>query len=241
MDDLTTDELLDLDDLKKLIDMPVSEELPMDPETELPNEIETVTENETVRKDNKQAILQKSIVVYLHDLAYLMVGIVLVFLLCFRIVIVSGDSMNATLIDGDYLLLTSNLFYQNPRAGDIIVASKADYDNGMPIIKRVIATEGQVVDIDFITGTVSVDGKILEENYINSKTTLDEGVVFPLTVDKNCIFVLGDNRNRSKDSRNPEIGQIDRRQIVGKVIFLLVPGDDGGHMQRDFDRIGVID
>ena len=94
---------------------------------------------------------KKNTVLYLHDLVYLLLAIVLTFLLLFRIIVVSGDSMYSTLIDGDYLLLLSNVFYHDPEPKDIIVISKKSYDNGSPIIKRVIATEGQIVDI--IAGT----------------------------------------------------------------------------------------
>ena len=92
---------------------------------------------------------KQNIVQYLHDLLYMVVTIFVVFLLVFRVIVVSGSSMYDTLIDGDYLLLVSNLFYREPQAKDIIVVSKEAFDDGAPIIKRVIATEGQTVDIDF--------------------------------------------------------------------------------------------
>ena len=92
---------------------------------------------------------KKSVVLYLHALLYMLVAIMIMFLLVFRVIVVSGSSMYSTLIDGDYLLLVSNLFYQEPRRGDIIVAAKKSFDDGAPIIKRVIATEGETVDIDF--------------------------------------------------------------------------------------------
>ena len=234
------EEELDLEELKGLLEMETSG-------PEVPEIQERSPEAVAGPEDAKPAVknappsAQKSIVLYLHDLAYLIAGIVLVFLLCFRIVIVSGDSMYNTLVDGDYLLLMSNVFYHEPQQGDIIVASKENYDDGRPIIKRVIATEGQTVDIDFITGTVSVDGQVLDEEYIYTPTTTDEGVSFPLTVDEGCVFVLGDNRLRSKDSRNPEIGLIDTRQIVGKAVMLVFPGTDHGDSAPQFDRIGVID
>lgn len=239
-DQLNPEEAFDLDEIMKLIDMPASEQPPEEiPPAEDAPQVPAEGQNESEQKQ-KNTNPQKSIVMYLHDLVMLMTGIVLIFLLCFRIVVVLGDSMYDTLVDGDYLLLVSNVFYHEPEPGDIIVASKSDYNDGQPIIKRVIATEGQTVDIDFITGTVYVDGQVLEEEYIFTKTTLDEGVSFPLTVDDGCIFVLGDNRGRSKDSRNPEIGLIDKRQIVGKAIFLILPGTDEGEQERDYNRIGVI-
>lgn len=184
--------------------------------------------------------LSKTLLMYLHDIVFLLAGIVVVFLLLFRVVVVSGTSMNNTLYDGDYLLLMSNVFYRNPKPGDVIVASKESYDNGLPIVKRVIATEGQTVDIDFQKGIVYVDGKALDEPYTHTPTTLEEGVHFPLIVDKGCIFVMGDNRNGSKDSRHPEIGQIDRREVLGKVVFLAMPGTNHGQYPMDFHRIGVV-
>ena len=194
-----------------------------------------------MRKEKKKDKDLISIVLsYLHDIAYLLAAILIIFLLVFRVVIVSGPSMNNTLVDGDYLLLVNSLFYQNPKYGDIIVASKDSFKNGEPIIKRVIATEGQTVDIDFDTGVVYVDGEPLAEAYTTSLTTLDEGVSFPLTVDEGCVFVMGDNRDRSQDSRSPQIGQIDRRQIMGRAIFLFLPGTNKGTQNRDFNRIGVL-
>lgn len=174
---------------------------------------------------------------YLHDLTFLIAGVLLVFSLLLRVVVVSGPSMDTTLTHGDWLLLLGNVFYQEPKHGDIIVASKDSYDNGTPIIKRVIALEGQTVDIDFQAGIVYVDGVALDEPYTNTPTNLQEGIAFPLTVDEGCIFVMGDNRNVSKDSRSTEIGLIDRREILGKAILLVFPGDNNG---RDFGRIGVI-
>ena len=184
--------------------------------------------------------LRNTLLLYLHDLVTLLAGILLVLLLLFRIVVVSGPSMNSTLLDGDYLLLLSNNLYPNPKHGDIIVASKDDFKNGEPIIKRVIATEGQTVDIDFLAGVVYVDGVALQEDYTLTPTNLAEGIEFPIVVDEGCLFVMGDNRNESKDSRNPEIGLVDKREVLGKAIFLLIPGTDGGTVQPQYSRIGVI-
>ena len=176
----------------------------------------------------------------LHDIVFLVAGVLLVFSLLFRVVIVSGPSMNDTLIDGDWLLLLGNVLYSKPEVGDVIVASKESYDNGTPIIKRVIATEGQSVDIDFDAGIVYVDDVALVEPYTLTPTNLFEGVEFPLTVADGCVFVMGDNRNVSKDSRSTEIGQIDCREILGRAIFLVFPGDNKGDFEREFSRIGVI-
>jgi len=193
------------------------------------------------KKEESQSLpWPKAFALYLHDVAYLIAAVVVIFLLLFRVVVVSGTSMNDTLYDGDFLLLVSNVFYKQPKAGDVIVASKDTFDNGAPIVKRVIATEGQLVDIDFNKGIVYVDGTALEEPYTKTLTTMYEGVNFPLRVAEGCIFVLGDNRGDSKDSRSPDIGQIDTRQVVGKVIFLFLPGTNRGNEKFDLGRIGVI-
>lgn len=183
---------------------------------------------------------ESTIISYLHDLVFGLVGILLVFMLLFRVVVVSGPSMVPTLQNGDCLVLLSNVFYNNPKYGDIVVASKDSFKKGEPIIKRVIATEGQEVDIDFKSGIVYVDDVALSETYTNTPTNLFEGVSFPLVVDEGCVFVMGDNRNDSKDSRNPEIGLIDRREILGKVLLLALPGKSIDTGKREFDRIGAL-
>ena len=185
--------------------------------------------------------LKENILFYLRDFVTWLVVILLVFILLFRIVVVSGSSMDKTLTHGDYLLLINSVFYRSPEAGDIIVASKDSFKDGEPIIKRVIATEGQKVDIDFKTGLVYVDDKVLYEPYINTPTNLYEGVDFPLIVDEGCLFVMGDNRNDSKDSRSVEIGLIDRREILGKAIFLVIPGVDPDTEKRELNRIGALE
>lgn len=199
-----------------------------------------IWEKKNKEKTEEKLNWKQSLVLYMHDLSYMLIAIMILFLIFFRVIVVSGDSMKQTLIDGDYILLVSSLFYRQPEQGDIIVASKDSFDDGAAIIKRVIATEGQIVDIDFVNGIVYVDGLPLEEPYINNLTTRSEGVLFPLMVEEGCIFVLGDNRDVSKDSRHPEIGQIDTRQILGKAIFLMLPGVDETTEQRDFDRTGAI-
>ena len=183
----------------------------------------------------------KTAAAYLHDLSYLLATVILVFLLLFRIAVVDGNSMYDTLVDGDYLLLLGNLFYQDPKAGDVIVASKQSFADGAPIVKRIIATEGQTVDIDFNEGIVYVDGVALDEPYTKTLTTLREGSDFPQVVEEGNVFVMGDNRNNSKDSRSTQIGQVDKREVLGKVIFLMYPGTGmKGDQARDFDRIGAI-
>ena len=195
---------------------------------------------ENSRPEEKKESWQKSILLYLHDLIYMLAGIMIAFLLVFRLVIVSGESMYSTLWDGDWLLVLSNTFYREPEYGDIIVASKDSFNGGEPIIKRVIATEGQPVDIDFVSGVVFVDGTPLREDYAFTRTNVEEGMDFPLVVEEGCVFAMGDNRNASKDSRHPAIGQIDKREIMGKALFLFYPGAHEDTNVRDFDRIGAL-
>lgn len=175
------------------------------------------------KKEKKEDSLtfSQSLAVYLHDIVYLLSFIVVVLLLVFRVVVVSGSSMYNTLLDGDYLLLLSNTFYTDPQAGDIVVISKESFDNGAAIVKRIVATEGQKVDIDFDAGIVYVDDVALEEPYAHTPTNRNGGVAFPLTVPDGCIFVMGDNRNYSRDSRYPEIGFVDEREIMGQNPFSL--------------------
>jgi len=183
---------------------------------------------------------QATILSYIHDLVFGLAAILLVFILFFRVITVNGPSMKQTLKHGDVLILLSNFFYGEPKYGDIVVVKKTSFKDGEAFIKRVIATEGQEVDIDFTKGIVYVDGVALDEPYTNTHTNLFEGNTFPMTVDEGCVFVLGDNRNDSKDSRSPEIGLVDKREIIGKAVLLVLPGKDESTGKREFDRIGVL-
>ena len=196
-------------------------------------------ENKNPDKQEKKYTPQQTLFREARDIIVVLLIFMLVYIFCFRMVIVVGSSMYDTLLNGDRLILISNVLYRDPKPGDIIVASKDSFRNGECIVKRVIATEGQEVDIDFTLGVVYVDGVALEEEYISSPTMLYEGVSFPLVVAEGCVFVMGDNRMDSKDSRSTEIGQIDCREILGKAVFLLFPGrgeDPNGKL--DFSRIG---
>ncbi len=149
--------------------------------------------------------------------------VVILFTFVFRVVTVDGSSMQQTLQDKEKLLLSSVEY--TPKNGDIIVLQKEeDYKN--PLVKRIIATEGQTVDIDFETWQVKVDGEVIDEPYVNFERGLpmlrgSYNITYPYTVSEGHVFVMGDNRNHSSDSRF--FGEIDSRKILGKVLIRLLP------------------
>ena len=196
--------------------------------------------NSRINPNKKTENQEKDVLSYLRELVFGIVGVLLVLMLVFRVVVVSGPSMMETLYNGDCLLVLGNVFYSKPEYGDIIVVSKDSFKDGEPIIKRVIASEGQKIDIDFEKGIVFVDDQPLDESYVRTPTNLFEGISFPLVVDDGCYFVMGDNRNDSKDSRSVEIGLIDSREILGRAVFLLIPAKDESTHKRDFTRIGAL-
>ena len=175
-----------------------------------------------------------------HDLVYILAAVLLLFTFFVRMSKVEGGSMNPTLVNHDRMMLLSNVWYSNPQRGDIVVARVPEF-SAEPIVKRVIAVEGDTVDIDFNSGVVYVNGLALEEPYVQEPTYNDfgaEGVAFPVTVEKDHVFLMGDNRNDSYDSRYSGIGQVDERDILGKVFFLTVPGKDPETGKRDLGRFG---
>lgn len=166
-------------------------------------------------------------------------AVVLVFTFAVRLIGVDGQSMVPTLQDGDRLLVVNSLLDSRYGQGDIVVLRKDSFMEE-PIVKRVIATAGQTVDIDFSSGTVSVDDAVLQEEYINELTFTEEGTQFPLTVPQGSIFVMGDNRNRSTDSRDDRVGTIDTRYVIGRAVIMAFPGPDSVTEKREFSRIGQI-
>ena len=181
------------------------------------------------KKENKKGFAS-SIFEWLDVVvASVVVGVIL-FTFVFRMVAIDGDSMNNTLLDGERVIIT-NMFYK-PERGDIVVISRNMENSSVegsyeePIIKRVIATEGDMVDIDFENGIVYVNNEALKEDYIKEPTYRKADVKFPLVVKENCVFVLGDNRNDSKDSRTTQIGDnglIDVKYILGHAVLRVFP------------------
>lgn len=190
-------------------------------------------------QEKKQEDSGKDLYEWVQALVCSVLAVVVVFTFVIRLIGVEGHSMVPTLQDGDRLLVLNSMLYDDYKYGDIVVLRKAEFLDE-PIVKRVIATEGQTVDIDFKTGSVYVDGVLLKEDYINELTFLEEGTEFPLTVPAGCVFVMGDNRNHSSDSRDSRLGTVDKRYVIGKAVILAFPGSDEYTDKRRFDRIGVI-
>ena len=176
---------------------------------------------------------------WIQALVCSVLAVLLLFTFGVRLIGVDGRSMVPTLQDGDRLLVLNSMFCGGYAPGDIVVLRKESF-LPTPIVKRVIAVEGQVVDVDFGSGVVFVDGKPLQEEYIQERTFTAEGTAFPLTVPEGSVFVLGDNRNHSTDSRDARLGTVDTRYIIGRAVFLAFPGPDAVTGMREYDRMGGI-
>lgn len=155
--------------------------------------------------------------------------IIVVFLMSsvFRTVNISGDSMRNTLYNNDKVII--RLWDYTPKCGDIVVI-KCGNKLDSPIIKRIIATEGQKLNIDFNQGTVSVDGQRIEEPYIKERMWLRGDADIPDIIPNGYCFVMGDNRNNSTDSRFEEVGLIPYSNIVGKATYIIFPLDRMGRI-----------
>ena len=163
---------------------------------------------------------------------------IFIFVFIGRTIGVDGTSMLQTLHHHDRVVM-SNLFF-TPKYGDIVIFHSSSEDfGGTPLVKRVIAVAGQTVDINFDTNEVFVDGKLLNEPYINEPTRIRSDFEGPVTVPEGHVFVMGDNRNRSSDSRDHRVGMVDTRQILGKVLLLLIPGGDKDQ-PRSWLRFGFV-
>lgn len=175
---------------------------------------------------------------WIQALLFAVLIVILFFVFGVRMIGVDGTSMLQTLQNNDKILVLSALWC-TPENGDIVVLRKESFMES-PIVKRIIATQGQTVDINFETGEVSVDNVVLDEPYINEKTYSAGDMVFPYTVDEGCVFVMGDNRNGSTDSRWSWLGEVDRRYIMGEAFAVILPGRSEDTGKIDFSRIGFI-
>ena len=158
---------------------------------------------------------------WIYCLLFALIVCVILFAFVFHVIDVVGSSMVPTLHNGDKMLV-SGLFYK-PKAGDVVVFKKKEYDPNKALVKRVIATEGQEINMDFANGIVYIDGEAIAEPYINELTYNKLDFIGPKTVPEGCVFVMGDNRNASVDSRKSEIGMLDTRLIIGRAYYVIYP------------------
>ena len=193
-----------------------------------------------MQEQEKQTAKGRDLYEWVQSLVGSGLVVVAIFTFVIRMMGVDGHSMLNTLQHGDRLLVVNSMLYHDYKYGDIVILRKNGVFDDDPIVKRVIAVEGPTVDIDFAEGIVYVDGEALEEDYIREPTYTAEGTEFPLTVPEGSIFVMGDNRNGSSDSRDYRLGTVDTRYVIGKAAFLIFPGPDYETEKRDFKRIGVI-
>lgn len=179
----------------------------------------------------------------LHDWVQCVVGAIIIGIVIFvfggRSIGVDGISMMNTLRNDDRIVI-SNLFYE-PSNGDILVfQTGCDEFGGNPLVKRVIAVAGQTVDIDFEGGHVFVDGILQCEPFLSEPTYVRNQFQGPFVVSEGHIFVMGDNRNHSSDSRDLRIGEVDTRRVLGRVLFIVIPGTDANGV-RDWSRFGSVE
>lgn len=197
-------------------------------------------------KNNKFfGVLYREIISFIELIIITLFLMTMIFTYVLRIATVNGDSMKNTLISGDRLITTA--FCNSPEQGDIVIIYAGDavtldenrnlkINKGLrkTLVKRVIAVEGQTVDIDFERGAVYVDSVMLDESYITGLTHMDEGAFtgqYPVTVPKGYVFVLGDNRQVSKDSRSSELGFVAVKNITGKVLMRISPLETFGFVK----------
>lgn len=189
--------------------------------TELDTESSKDKKSVSDENPDKKKQLQLNIYDFVSIIMAAFIIIALVFTFVFRLVGVKGQSMESTLFENDWLITMEQDEYVY---GDIVVITEPNYFNE-PLIKRVIATGGQIVDIDYASSTVFVDGVALDEPYINEKFILQDvdDITFPYTVPEGHLFCMGDNRNKSTDSRSKLIGAVDERYILGRAMLRILP------------------
>lgn len=181
------------------------------------------------KKDKSELTFKDKIYINIYDmvsvLAVAVVTIMVLFTFVFRVVFVDGGSMLPTLNHGDMLVVSA--YDSKPAYGQVVIVTQPNWFDD-PIVKRIIATENQTVDIDFDKGEVYVDGVLLNEPYINNLTLNKQEVDFPVTVPEGHVFVMGDNRQGSTDSRSDKIGFIREEYILGVVKYKILNQKDIG-------------
>ena len=188
------------------------------------------------KKDKSERTLREKLIISFYEnfsmFAVGVVAVMLIFSFGFRVSGIEGTSMLPTLEDGDRVVLTA--FDGKPERGQVVIITQPNAF-GKPVVKRIIATENQTVHIDFTEGRVFVDGEELYEPYINNLTIVGDDVNFPVTVPEGHVFVLGDNRQGSTDSRSTKIGFINENYIMGVVKYRFA------NINEDTSEVSLID
>ena len=207
-----------------------NEELPREELSAAQSEPAKESGQKEPREDWRQSLFE-----WLQLLVIVLVVIVGVFTFLGSVIGVDGSSMYPTLHNGD-LMLVRRIAY-TPTQGDVVVLRKDGTFDNEALVKRIIATGGQTVYIDYDTNTITVDGQVLDESYLNYEydssygsdymadlTYLDPQYVDrEFTVPEGCVFVCGDNRNHSSDSRSAALGMVDERYVIGEVLLVFFP------------------
>ncbi len=176
-----------------------------------------------IKLNYNKSKLSNSLFDFTKTIIYVFAVMTIIFTYVAREAKVVGDSMKNTLLENDRVLLTN--FNYEPKSGDIVAISTEKLSEQF-IIKRVIATEGQTLEIDYDHRKVYVDGILLDEDYLSSITTKAvHEYKFPYEIPKNCLFVMGDNREVSLDSRNAKLGLVSEDEVIGKAQFIFYPFD----------------
>ena len=194
-----------------------------DIEIEKETEVQTETAAVDISGGEKAAPkfdIVNEMVEWVESFVFAIFVVILILTFIVRVVQVEGPSMEDTLQNGDRLILTH--FNYTPERGDIVVLNSSGLDE--TIIKRVIAVEGDTISIDFTSGTVTLNGEVLKEDYIKELTFRREGRdIENLKIGEGQVFVMGDNRNHSTDSRSTMVDVVNTDDILGKAIFRIYP------------------
>lgn len=191
-----------------------------------------VTEETTETADNAdvpKTSWQKEVLDWSFSIVAAIVIALLIRNFVFTLVNVDGSSMNPTLTNGDKLYV-SRIMYK-PKVGDIIILHPPQSYN-TPYVKRIVALEGQVVDIKPEEGAIYVDGEKLEEDYVTGPLSSGGNLEYPFEVPKDCVFVMGDNRNPGGSTDSRLLGPIPVKNIMGKAIFRILPLNHMGSLYK---------